>query len=264
MLLFGNFSLSALSAVIIVLFFGMGLHEFGHAFAADWWGDPTPRKNGKLTLNPLAHINLEGWIWIMLIGFGTAGSVAYNPYNLRDRRWGSFWVSIAGPLMNLLQAIVFGLLFRFFGNVIAVAYVLNGQQEVWALGQLGINPVIGYISLFLYVGLWFNALLFIFNLIPLFPLDGYRAMLSLLPGSFLNGKQIPGFIHEALPPLARFLQYPAYAWKEWQQATMYVFFGLIMLSFLAISINLPQLNLLGYIIHGPTSQLMQLISGIGA
>jgi Zn-dependent protease len=264
MLLFNNFSLSALSIVIIVLFFGMGLHEFGHAFAADWWGDPTPRKNGKLTLNPLAHINWEGWIWIMLIGFGMAGSVAYNPYNLRDRRWGSFWVSIAGPLMNLLQAIIFGILFRLFGNVTAVAYMLGYQKDVWELGQLGINPVFAYLSLLFYIGVWFNVFLFIFNLIPLHPLDGYRAMLSLLPGYFLSGKQIPSFIHEAFPPLSRFLQQPAYIWKEWQQVTLYVFIGLIMLSFLASSTGLHQLNLLGFIISGPSSQLMTLLAGIGA
>lgn len=262
MLLFGNYSLSGLSVVVIVLFFGMGLHEFGHAFAADWWGDPTPRKNGKLTLNPLAHINWEGWIWIMLIGFGMAGSVAYNPSLLRDRRWGSFWVSIAGPLMNLVQAVVFGILFRILGNAGAVGYMLIRQEEVWELGQLGVNPLVAYISLFLYIGVWFNVFLFVFNLIPLYPLDGYRAMLSLLPGYFLSGKQIPSFIHEAFPPFARFLQQPAFIWRNWQQATLYVFIGLIMLSFLARSTGLYQLDLLGFMIRGPVAQLMGLMAGI--
>lgn len=262
MLLFGNYSLSGISVIMIVLFFGMGLHEFGHAFAADWWGDPTPRKNGKLTLNPLAHINWQGMIMIMLIGFGMAGSVAYNPYNLRDRRWGSFWVALAGPLMNLAQAIVFGILFRIFGNIFAVSYVLGRQQEVWELGSLGINPLLAYISLFLFIGVWFNIFLMIFNLIPLSPLDGYRVMLSLLPGYFLSGKQIPRFIHEYAPPLARFLQQPAYVWQTWQQVTFYVFMGLILLSFMSRSTGLYQLNLLGFIISGPVSQIMSLIAGV--
>lgn len=262
MLLFGHYTISALSAVMIVLFFGMGLHEFGHAFAADWWGDPTPRRNGKLTLNPLAHIDWEGWIWIMLIGFGMAGSVSYNPYNLRDRRWGSFWVAIAGPLMNLLQAIVFGILFRLFANLDAVKVMSAFSAEAWQLGQFNINPVLAYISFLLYVGVWLNVFLFIFNLIPLFPLDGYRAMLSLLPGYFLSGKQIPGFIHEAFPPLSRFLQQPAYVWQAWQQVTMYVFIGLIMLSFLARFSGIWQLDLFGFIISGPMAQLMGLIAGV--
>lgn len=262
MLLFGNYSLSGLSVIMIVLFFSMGIHEFGHAFAADWWGDPTPRQNGKLTLNPLAHINWQGMIMIMLIGFGMAGSVAYNPYNLRDRRWGSFWVAIAGPLMNLTQAIIFGILFRIIGSRDAVFYMLSGQLEVWEIGQFGVNPFLAYISLFLFIGVWFNVFLMIFNLIPLSPLDGYRVMLSLLPGYFLSGKQIPRFIHEAFPPLARFLQEPAYVWQKWQQATLYVFMALIMLSFFTRSTGLSQLNLLGFIITGPVSQIMSLLAGV--
>src|SRR5215510_7446701 len=96
MLLFGHFTISALSAILVILFFGMGVHEFGHAFMADRWGDPTPRRNGKLTINPLAHIDPMGWLWILIIGFGTAGSVSINPRLMRDSRWGSFWTSLAG------------------------------------------------------------------------------------------------------------------------------------------------------------------------
>ena len=108
MLLLGaNLTPVTLISVIVVLFFGMGIHEAAHAFMADYWDDPTPRNNGKLTLNPMAHINWQGWLMIFLIGFGIAGSVAINPSRMRDPRWGMFWTSVAGPISNLLQAIVF-------------------------------------------------------------------------------------------------------------------------------------------------------------
>lgn len=261
MLLLGEYTFSALTASILILFFGMGLHEFGHAFVADWWGDPTPRERGKLTLNPLAHIDINGWIWILLIGFGTGGSVAINPLRMRDPRWGSFWMSLAGPFTNLLQALVFGVLFRLFGDTQILFRLLIGNLEVWELGVIGVNPLVAYLNLLMYVGVTLNVVLFIFNLLPFFPLDGYRAVLSFLPGDFLMRKQIPVFIQQSVRPLSRFLQQPAYTWQSWQTVTYYMFIGLIGLSLFARYTNLYFLDALHWIIGGPVSQLSALIAG---
>jgi Zn-dependent protease len=183
MLLFGNYSPEALVSVIIVLLLGMGIHEFAHAWVADYWGDPTPRENGKLTINPFAHISWAGWIMILLIGFGMVGYVAINPSRMRDPRWGAFWTALAGPISNLLQAIVYGILFRLVGTPT--------------------NEALAIVRLFLDIGVWFNVLLFLFNLLPLFPLDGYRVVMGLLPGYWLSSKQIPAFIRQNIPPLSR-------------------------------------------------------------
>lgn len=241
MLLFGNFSPEVIFSIIVVLFFGMGLHEYAHAWMADWWGDPTPRQLGRLTPNPLVHINWQGWIMIFLIGFGILGSVPVNPRRMRDPRWGQFWTSLAGPVANLIQAVLFGVLFRL--------YDATGGDVI-------------FIAQFLYIGVWFNILLFILNLLPLGPLDGYRILYALLPGSWLSSEQVPAFIRQNFAPLSRFLMYPARVWEQWYQPTFYVLMGLILLSFMAGSIGLPQLNLLGHLIGGPMTGLIRLITGL--
>src|SRR5262245_23625300 len=120
----------------------MGMHEFGHALMADYWGDPTPRRNGKLTPNPLAHINPFGFVFFLVLALGFVGQsnillllllivimmvarnqgpigafalgyVSVNPYLMRNPRWGNFWTSFAGPLMNLALAIVSAIVLRF-------------------------------------------------------------------------------------------------------------------------------------------------------
>ena len=261
MLLFGHFTLSSLVSIIIVLLFGMGLHEFAHAWTADYWGDPTPRENGKLTLNPFAHISWGGWLMILLIGFGTVGSVAINPARMRDPRWGAFWMALAGPVSNLLQAAVFGILFRFVGDPATVGLLF--QYEPWELATNVPGTIMAFINIFLYIGVWFNILLFLFNLLPFFPLDGYRVVLGLLPGYWLSSKQVPAFIRKNLPGLSRFLQQPAYVWRDWQQMTTYVLMALLLLSFAASSMGLRQLNILGFLLNGPGSLLRQLLAGVG-
>jgi Zn-dependent protease len=261
MLLFGHHTIASLVASIIVLLFGMGIHEFAHAWTANYWGDPTPRENGKLTLNPFAHISWAGWLMILVIGFGTVGSVAINPARMRDPRWGAFWMALAGPVSNLLQAVVFGILFRLLGDTTTV-YLLFGM-EPWDLAAAGgPNALLGFLNLLLYLGVWFNVMLFLFNMLPLFPLDGYRVVMGLLPGYWLSSKQIPAFIRQNMPPLYRFLQQPAYVWRDWQQATTYVLMGLLLLSFAATSMNLRQLNLLGLLLNGPGGWLRLLLAGI--
>ena len=152
---------------IAILIISVMAHEIAHGAAAYAFGDPTAKNLGRLTLNPLKHIDLFGSIILPLIlvltnsGFllGWAKPVPYNPYNLRNRRLGEFCVSIAGILTNLLIAIIFSVVVRF-----AVAFNLS-------------QPVI---DLLLYI-IFLNITLGVFNLIPIPPLDGSKILFTLVP-----------------------------------------------------------------------------------
>ena len=153
--------------VIAALILSIIIHEVSHGYVAQMLGDPTARLAGRLTLNPLKHIDPVGSILIpgilVLTGaqilFGWAKPVPYNPYNLRNARWGEALVAGAGPLVNLFIAVVFGLLIRF--------------SSTFALGDafVQISSVIVYI----------NILLALSNLIPIPPLDGSKVLKSILP-----------------------------------------------------------------------------------
>ena len=147
------------------------IHEYAHGWAADELGDPTARNAGRLTLNPLAHIDLWGTIimpiFLLLISSGSfmfayAKPVPYNPYNLKDQKWGSALVGAAGPLANLSVAIVFGLLVRFL-------------------------PISAFTEL-LAIIVYANILLMVFNLVPIPPLDGSKILFAILPDSMENLK----------------------------------------------------------------------------
>ena len=102
---------------------------------------------------------------------------------------------------------------------------------------------------------FWNALLFVFNVIPLFPIDGWHIVLTLLPGAWLTQMQIPVFIQQSLRPLAAFLMRPAYKWRDWQMLSYYVFLALIFLSFLPIAGISP----FGLLIGQPTSAIIRLL-----
>jgi len=152
---------------LIVLILSVIMHEVAHGYAANSLGDPTARLAGRLTLNPIPHIDLVGSIIIPIllvisgspILFGWAKPVPYNPYNLKNHRWGEALVALAGSATNLFLAIIFGLLVR-FGSTIG----LNTTVISFA-------AIIAFINLFL--GL--------FNLIPFPPLDGFTALRAALP-----------------------------------------------------------------------------------
>lgn len=151
---------------IIVLILSIILHEVSHGFAAEWLGDPTARLSGRLTLNPLPHIDPLGSIIIpgLLVFthapflFGWAKPVPYNPYNLRNQKWGEAIVAAAGPGVNILLALGFGFLIRFGGDALSPAFVSLASIIVIV-----------------------NIMLAIFNLLPLPPLDGSKVLRSLLP-----------------------------------------------------------------------------------
>ena len=148
------------------IFFSLTVHEFFHAYLAYKFGDSTAKDMGRLTLNPLAHLDLFGTLMMFMSGFrfGWAKPVPVNPYNLRNPRVADFWISAAGPLSNLGLGFVFGMLFRLaYGGVVALP-----------------QPVVE----FLLVGVLINVSLAFFNLIPLFPLDGSHILKSILPPEY--------------------------------------------------------------------------------
>ncbi len=140
--------------IAAALALSLTVHEFAHAWTADRLGDPTPRRYGRVTLNPLKHLDPFGTLLLLFAGFGFARPVPINPGNLG--RWGTLWVSAAGPISNLLIALLSALLIR----------VLAGSPL--AVGVLAI--VMGI-----------NIVLAVFNLIPIPLLDGSRILGALVP-----------------------------------------------------------------------------------
>ncbi|HEY0907834.1 MAG TPA: site-2 protease family protein [Candidatus Paceibacterota bacterium] len=159
---------------LIILLFSVVIHEVAHGYAALYLGDRTAEYEGRLTLNPIRHIDLVGTIILpavslMLPGgfiFGWAKPVPYNPYNLRNRRWGEAIVAAAGPLSNIALATIFGLIIRF--------YLVPQGMISGPMGQLCAIIVL------------VNVTLAIFNLVPIPPLDGSKILTSVLPARFMN------------------------------------------------------------------------------
>jgi Zn-dependent protease len=164
-----NLDPSTLIASIIVLLVAFPLHEFAHAWTATKFGDDTPRLNGRLTLNPLAHLDVMGSLLLLFAGFGWAKPVPINPYALQRRSPAAvMWVSLAGPFTNFLLAILAAIPFRLGFATVAK----------------GFAPSVGLLPNFDKVMVWFiyiNLLLALFNLIPLAPLDGEKIATYLLP-----------------------------------------------------------------------------------
>ncbi|MBA7597634.1 hypothetical protein ES703_04639 [subsurface metagenome] len=163
-----NYWLTILLALPGILI-GLTFHEFAHAWMANRLGDPTAKMMGRLTLNPLKHLNLIGTLALIFFRFGWAKPVPINPDNFRDRRKGTLLVSIAGPGANLLLALLLAALFRLFGLI-----------------SLQTSPVIAYIQGILGLAVFYNLILAFFNIIPIPPLDGSQILFSLLPLRYTN------------------------------------------------------------------------------
>jgi len=155
----------------IILLTAFPVHEFAHAWTADRFGDDTPRANGRLTLNPLAHLDPIGSLMMILAGFGWAKPVPINPYVLQRRLPAApMLVSLAGPMSNFLMAILASVPFRL------------GLVSIHDISQLS-GSVLPNIPTFLFIFIYINLLLMLFNLIPVFPLDGEKVLDYLLPPS---------------------------------------------------------------------------------
>ncbi len=150
---------------LVGLIIGFTVHEFSHALAAHGEGDPTARQMGRLTFNPIKHIDWFGFALLMVVGFGWAKPVQVNPLNLRHGRLGMSWVAVVGPLSNIILAFLLGLLFRL--DLLNPGFRLSSPESILAFA---VSLVIIY-----------NLVLGIFNLIPLPPLDGSKVLGGLLP-----------------------------------------------------------------------------------
>jgi len=151
-------------ALLIALVIALSMHEFAHAWTANYLGDDTPRAHGRLTLNPLAHLDPIGSLLLVFAGFGWAKPVPVNPYNLNRRSpAGLMWVSLAGPASNFLMAVVAAIPLRL------------------GLEYLPSSDSLASLWLFLFYFIQINLGLMLFNLLPLAPLDGEKIAIYLLP-----------------------------------------------------------------------------------
>lgn len=160
-LLFANplaFFVSAAALLIAIT-----VHEFAHALAADKLGDPTPRLMGRLTLNPLAHLDPFGTVLLLLIRFGWGKPVQFDPYNLKNPQRDSAIIALAGPFSNLVLASAFSVIIK-----------------VWSIPGSPLMEFAPFLTPFIF----YNVLLAIFNLIPIHPLDGGKILVGLLPREY--------------------------------------------------------------------------------
>ncbi|MCI9518045.1 MAG: site-2 protease family protein [Clostridia bacterium] len=150
------------TAVAVVI--SMVLHELAHGYVALWNGDPTAKVNGRLTLNPLAHFDLVGFVMLIVVGFGYAKPVPVNPYNFKHPKRGLFTVAIAGVVVNLILA------FISCGFVLPMwSLATKFQGNVW-------GSVFSGVANFFEIMALLNLNLIFFNLLPIHPLDGFRVV----------------------------------------------------------------------------------------
>ncbi len=166
----GNFSLATLLAILATLTISLTFHEFAHAWTAVQLGDDTPRLNGRLSLNPLAHLDPIGSLMIVFTvlvgwGIGWAKPVPINPFNFRNHKLGLVLVSAAGPFANFILALAAAIPFR-------LGLISSQYQEAGLAG-------LAQGTLFSFIGT--NLALMLFNLIPLGPLDGAKILRGIAP-----------------------------------------------------------------------------------
>ena len=144
--------------IFVSLIISISIHEFSHAFMADYLGDNTAKSMGRMTINPKAHLDPMGTFFLLFIGFGWGKPVIFNPLNLKNPKRDAALISLAGPMSNLVLAVILSLVSRLF--------IAGGM--LWV---------------FLYFLVLYNLMLGFFNLIPLGPLDGNKIVFGFLPNN---------------------------------------------------------------------------------
>jgi Zn-dependent protease len=208
----------------IIFLVAMDVHEFAHAYVAYLVGDSTAKEQGRMTLNPLVNIYWPGYITAVLLGYGFLGSAPVNPYRMCNRQLGMFLAVGAGPIANLIVAALFAIPFR-FGLILPDLY---GSMA-------GVFPTLERLLTDL---VRLNVVLCVFNLLPLFPLDGWTVVLAALPAEW------------------------AIWWQRNQQITMYILYGLLALVFIgpnlaAISPALAPLDVLSWLVGTPVNTILK-------
>jgi Zn-dependent protease len=152
------------------ILFALTFHEYAHAYVANKYGDDTAKQSGRLTLNPLAHLDPLGTIMIFIVQFGWAKPVPVNPYRLRNPKKDMLWISAAGPFMNMVLALISGILLR-------LIFAVAGAPDQYFIIVL-IKMV--------FISVKINLALAIFNILPIAPLDGSKILFGLLPAKHEN------------------------------------------------------------------------------
>lgn len=231
-----NLSLALFIGRAIGLLLGFTIHEWAHAYSALRLGDDTALRQGRVTFDPRAHIDPIGIFMALFIGFGWARPVPVNPRNFRNPSRDMMLVALAGPATNLVIATVFALSLRLMavGGTIEEVSLINTQtrQTIETPGAEGTNNFYDFTHDVIATVVFFNLVLFLFNLIPLSPLDGWKIMMGFVP---------PDTAYE----LARYEQ----------QSTMVLFFILI------LGVVSPQFSVLGKVIGPPLEFLYSLLTG---
>lgn len=169
---------------IVTVLLALTVHEFSHAWVAGVRGDRTAEREGRLSLNPLDHVDMYGLLAFLLLGFGWAKPVPYNPYNLKNPKWDSVAIALAGPGANLVMAIIAAVAFR-----------------VLVLGE--ILPLSNLLSAFLVLSVFLNLTLMIFNAVPVHPLDGSKLFFALFDAPKYTG--LRNFVAQHGPQVLMFM-----------------------------------------------------------
>lgn len=209
--------ISTAIGLLLALLIGMTVHEWAHNYVAHLMGDPVPQRLGRLTLNPMVHIYWPGFVMAFLIGYGILGSAPIAAHRMRNPRYGYLMAVAAGPVSNLILAILLSLVYR------------------GVLGTLGPDSnfeLLQYSLIIIGVMISMNILLFLFNLLPFSPLDGWSIVYTLLPP------------REAI------------WWERNRQNSQMVFFALIFIGF-----AIPGFSPLSYLIGQPMSFIQGLLLG---
>ncbi len=200
---------------IPAILYALTIHEYFHGWTANKFGDPTARLQGRLTLNPLAHIDILGALCFVFANFGWGKPVPINPYNFKNPRRDNVLVSFAGPASNFVSAFLFGVIFQLLRN--ATFIPLNVSTNLFNL---------------LLSGIMMNLSLAIFNMIPLFPLDGSHILEGLLP-----------------PAMAR-------KYKEIERYSPFILLGLIIMG------NYGGISIFSMVLGPPIHYFLRLFTGL--
>ena len=213
-MLLNNLSIAGLISRVLVVLIAMDVHEFAHAYVANRMGDSTARDMGRMSLDPRVNINWIGFAMFVLIGFGILGSAPVNESRMRNQRWGMFAAVLAGPISNLILAAICAIPFW-----LGIAHLDFATQRQF----------VPTLNLLLTDAVEFNVILFVFNLLPLYPLDGWTIVGKLLPADL------------------------RYQWERYKQYSQYAFLGLLLMSFIGV-------NAFGLIVGPPINFFVNLFT----